>query len=410
MPEIIFLKIGVAMLCVNCGKANADNFRFCQFCGTPMKAGSRSSDLSAESLPESKMTTPDSLDDWLIDSSIEDASLNSPALAESDLVSSDLPLLDVNNATLLPVDISPDDLSDGMPRPASVPLARSIPSKTEERICQKCGVIIADGHRFCGNCGSRFESNVSMEAISRDNYQDLYASRRSIERVSFVPNRIASGPEYAKFILFHVNDDGSDGESIALYEGENVIGRTSSGLLSTDRFVNPKHVRITCEDNYVVVDDCDSLNGVFLRISNESITLFDGDIFRIGEELMSYHHGNSKQQILKNRTSEHTTLIGGEERAGWGYLRLIIGAFSEGDVYRLWQPTVSIGRTHADILFSKDGFVSGTHATLSCDGDSALLTDLDSSNGTFVRLKAPLRLNDATYFLIGNQLLCIRPR
>jgi pSer/pThr/pTyr-binding forkhead associated (FHA) protein len=399
------------MLCVNCGKANADNFRFCQFCGTPMKADAHKShsDLSPESLPESTVTSPISLDDWLIDSSIEDASLNSPAISESDFSLSDISMQvsvsDVNQETKVPADMHSRDFSDGMPRPACVPASYA---RYEERICQKCGVAIADGHRFCGNCGSRFESKVALEAVSRES--DSVGSKRAVERVNFVHRRVQSGPEYARFMLYHINDDGSMGESIPLYEGENIIGRTSSSLLSTDRFVNPKHVRIICDQNYAIVEDCDSLNGVYLRISDESLTLLDGDIFRIGEEVMSYHEGNSNQPILKSRTSEHTMLIGGDERPGWGYLRLIVGAFSEGNVYRLWQPSISIGRTHADILFPKDGFVSGTHATLSYDGDSVQLTDLNSSNGTFVRLKAPLRLDDATYFLIGNQLLCIEPR
>jgi hypothetical protein len=154
------------MLCVNCGKANADNFRFCQFCGTPMKADAHKShsDLSPESLPESTVTSPISLDDWLIDSSIEDASLNSPAISESDFSLSDISMQasvsDVNQETMVPADMDSRDFSDGMPRPACVPASYA---RYEERICQKCGVAIADGHRFCGNCGSRFESKVALD-------------------------------------------------------------------------------------------------------------------------------------------------------------------------------------------------------------------------------------------------------
>ena len=404
---MIFLVLGAAMLCVNCGKANADNFRFCQFCGTPMKSDHVHKDLSPESLPQSTVTTPASLDDWFIDSSIEDASLNSPIVEDSSSLDSfDLPSLNSGNENLMSGDMT--EAVPGRPHPSYSGSEYSDIPKTSDRICQKCGAVIPNGHRFCGNCGSRFESHTAMPAVTHD--ADTASTRRSVERVSFIAKRAAAGPEYAAFSLFHVNDDGSAGEAIPLYEGENIIGRTSSCLLSTDRFVNPKHVRIICEREYAIIEDCDSLNGVFLRICDESITLLDGDVFRIGEELMSYHHGNSKQIILKNRSTEHTALIGGEECEGWGYLRLIVGAFSEGSVYRLNQPSIQIGRTQGDILFPKDGFVSGSHAILSCDGNSALLTDLHSSNGTFVRLKTALRLDDATFFLIGNQLLCIQPR
>ncbi len=108
--------------------------------------------------------------------------------------------------------------------------------------------------------------------------------------------------------------------------------------------------------------------------------------------------------------NDATTLLGGEEKPGWGYLRLILGAYSEGSVFHLCSPRIVLGRTHGDIRFSRDAFVSGTHAAIEDNGDSATLTDLDSSNGTFLRITSPVTVNDTLFFLIGNQLMRLMPR
>ena len=258
--------------------------------------------------------------------------------------------------------------------------------------------------------GKKYEENGESPNNLRDTLEPS-GPRRSVERLSFVKSRAfetEGSARTASWLLFHINDDGTLGERIPLSEGENIIGHSSSRLLSSDRYVSPKHLRLKCSESGVLVEDNDSLNGVFYRLSDASTDIFDGDIFRIGEELLCLSLGNSKQPLLSNQTSEKTELLGGEESEGWGYLRVVMGAYSEGSVYRLSQPSVSLGPTHANILFSKDGFVSGTHASLQPSGDHAILTDLNSSNGTFVRLKKPMNVSSSAYILIGNQLLLVK--
>lgn len=57
--------------------------------------------------------------------------------------------------------------------------------------------------------------------------------------------------------------------------------------------------------------------------------------------------------------------------------------------------TVTIGRSPASTLVLDDKYASGNHASLTLQGDSWVLTDLGSTNGTFVdqeRLSAPVVL------------------
>lgn len=53
------------MICANCKKQNADSFKFCQFCGSRLNPADLDSDV--EALPNSTVTDPASLDDWLMD-------------------------------------------------------------------------------------------------------------------------------------------------------------------------------------------------------------------------------------------------------------------------------------------------------------------------------------------------------
>lgn len=429
------------MNCPNCGKTNADNFRYCQFCGTALTNSAILKTVSVDEVPpESQISVPGSLDSWLLENDVTSNSVKSSEIsgAGEKVDSEDLPLLDENNASLIPVEVSLsglkvskgtangialNSLDDELPAEKETQhseLSRLIesdaPSVSQKsgRICARCGAIISDGHRFCGNCGTRYEARSDSGTTSSQNavpQTEPSGMRMSVERMNFVSNHASTSVSSSAvpFTLCHMNDNGSEGEYIPLCLGENIIGRGSTALLSADRFVNPKHIRLICDTDSIILEDFNSLNGVFVRISNDSVPLRNGDIFRIGEELLCYFQGSSAQPLLTNQSSESTELLGGDEVPGWGYLRVVMGAYSEGSVYRLCQPTVSLGRTHANILFSKDGFVSGTHATIKYTSEGAVLTDLDSSNGTFVRIKGPLKISKTTFILIGNQLLRIQP-
>lgn len=289
----------------------------------------------------------------------------------------------------------------------------------EKKYCKSCGSPLIEGHKFCGNCGQPIEIDNNYDPFCSDktsnniNDRILMSSMNLInvprDSMTFGQMHVMPGAaqKLSPFTFCHINDDGSEGESFQLFMGENIIGRGSSDALRNDPYVSPKHARIICHEDKAVIEDFNSLNGVFFRISNESIILYNGDIFRIGEELLLYAHGDSDQQLLSNPRGEDSDLIGNDEPNGWGYLRSILGPFSEGNVYRLWQPTVTLGRTKANIIFPLDGFVSGTHASLKVQKDYTILTDLNSSNGTFIRLKENMDVIDTAHILIGNQLIRI---
>ena len=64
-----------------------------------------------------------------------------------------------------------------------------------------------------------------------------------------------------------------------------------------------------------------------------------------------------------------------------------------------------IGRDNADVRIAGDRFASGRHAEVQIAGEQVILRDLDSRNGTFVRLDGEIELRNGDVLLVGRQLL-----
>jgi DNA-binding winged helix-turn-helix (wHTH) protein len=70
-----------------------------------------------------------------------------------------------------------------------------------------------------------------------------------------------------------------------------------------------------------------------------------------------------------------------------------------------------LGRDPSSGILIDDGTVSRRHACIQLDGESAILEDLGSKNGTFIggaRLTAPAPLPDGTTFVLGDASIIFR--
>ena len=86
-----------------------------------------------------------------------------------------------------------------------------------------------------------------------------------------------------------------------------------------------------------------------------------------------------------------------------GSLHLVMEGGQSGEVYELDEETV-IGRAGGDITFPHDGFMSGRHARIVRRGSSFILTDEESRNGTFIKIKGEVELKPGDMILVGKQL------
>lgn len=82
----------------------------------------------------------------------------------------------------------------------------------------------------------------------------------------------------------------------------------------------------------------------------------------------------------------------------------------DGTQYPITRPATTIGREECDLLLLQDDQVSRQHAKVEQQGNALVLTDLDSTNGTYVngvRLQAPYTLQPGDVIQIGGSALTV---
>jgi pSer/pThr/pTyr-binding forkhead associated (FHA) protein len=195
-----------------------------------------------------------------------------------------------------------------------------------------------------------------------------------------------------------IRPDGSEGGTHDVEEGANNLGRSHGQVFENDGYLSPLHAELVVNAAGAVVRDLDSLNGVFVKMSGEE-ELIPGDIFRIGQELMRF------DTIAAPAPLEDGTEIMGSPNPGyWGRISVVIGKDIDGSAFPLLGDAVTLGRERGDINFPDDGYVSGLHARLSTRGGKYYLSDLGSSNGTFIKLRGERAIQNGSFVLLGQQL------
>src|SRR5262249_4130201 len=73
------------------------------------------------------------------------------------------------------------------------------------------------------------------------------------------------------------------------------------------------------------------------------------------------------------------------------------------DVYHLFRDETFVGRESGDIVFTADPFLSRRHAVIRRNPTTAdfTITDLDSSNGTYVALREDTEITSGDFVRIG---------
>jgi pSer/pThr/pTyr-binding forkhead associated (FHA) protein len=273
---------------------------------------------------------------------------------------------------------------------AAVPTAQTAhvspfsPPAVETIACPNCGKQVASAFAFCGGCGHRMKAApgaVAEAAIQR------------AEAVAPAPVRV--GP---RGHLTLIRPDGTEGGVFALQEGENTIGRGQGALFDADPYLSPRHAEFALSEGGLEVRDHRSLNGIFVRITDEE-PLESGDCFRIGQELLRFDAINPLTPL-----EDGTEIIGTPNPGYWGRLSVVVGRDLDGPAFPLFDETAKLGRERGDILFPEDGYVSGGHCQLSVRDGRVYLKDLGSSNGTFLRVRESRVVPTGSLMLMGQQL------
>lgn len=257
--------------------------------------------------------------------------------------------------------------------------------------CPRCGTQTPLGFAYCQQCG------LHMQALQPT---DPAVAARPGGRSA------PAGPGWGTAVL--VNRDGSDGQRYPLDGEYLVVGRAGSDIaFDDDRFLARQHARIERGDDGIVkVHPLDTLNGVF-RKADTPVELVDGVTILVGREVLRYERVEPEESKVHPLVRHGVALFGSPSREPWGRFVQLVPSGSHRDVRHLAGEEVVLGREEGEIVFRDDAFMSRRHAAATWDGKRAQITDLGSSNGTFVRITGPTALKHGDHVRLGDQLLRI---
>ncbi len=170
----------------------------------------------------------------------------------------------------------------------------------------------------------------------------------------------------------------------ALTETTVTVGRAPSNtLVLASPYVSAHHGRLECAGGQWQYVDLGSTNGTFLNGQRvQSAALRHGDILRIGD--------------LQGNSASLTFMLGDS--------RALHGPQNVGSLILAPQGALTLGRDPQSDIPLQAPLVSWRHASITAGPQGSVLTDLSSTNGTFVngqRLERPYLLQEGDVVQIG---------
>ncbi len=276
------------------------------------------------------------------------------------------------------------------------PMATQPPVGTSE--CSSCGYANAATVKFCGNCGKRLDGAAAPAAAG--------GNGEGQGRTMFMHAADLSQTAKDKLCkLITIDQTGREGMTFTIKSGETLCGRVNGIILFfDDPHVSPTHCKFSFLQAKLKVIDQGSLNGVYLRIKQER-RLSDGDLLRVGRQLFRYESLNNAAFQVKKQDGDDSRIWGSPNPGAFGRLVQILDDGRTGEIRLLSGERCQLGREIGDIVMPTDGFISGRHCVFAQVNGETVLTDLGSSNGTYVRVRGEADVGHGDFVLVGNQML-----
>jgi hypothetical protein len=275
-----------------------------------------------------------------------------------------------------------DHISEHVPVSARVrtePSLEELMDQAKNYVCKSCSTPVPMGHKFCGRCGAA----VPPEILSA--------------RTQFFGQLQVPGK--AKLIL--IRGEGVEGLSYQLNAEQHVVGRNGQLVFPDDPFVSPRHANLFYRGGKLVVRDEGSLNGVYWRVRG-SLEVAAGDHFLAGEQLFRIE---GPPRANDGPAPDGTYFYSSPKHPAQFKIVQILQGGSTGMAVCARGQGLQIGREGGDLNFPGDLYMSASHCKLEESGGKLSLTDLNSRNGTYVRLKTERELAHGDYLFIGRKLL-----
>jgi hypothetical protein len=372
--------------CPKCFKENQDHYKFCLGCGAELPRDASPKKFAAGTPPHGVPAVRPAAAAAIVDEvTSQGAGMTVPMPKKAPIA-----------APTVASAIAPP----AAPPPAPAPIAApATPAAAPDRassagtnllgppvLCPQCEHPNPGNNKFCASCGFKL-------------------TRPSAEVAPAAAAAAPAGPAAAPsgVVLTALRADGTEAGSYALPSGNANIGRDVGAIFAGDSYLSPRHATFLPRGGKLYIKDENSLNGVYKRLRrDEPIAINFTDVFRIGQELLRYEPLSPMPA-----TADAVERLGSPSKGYIGRIALIIGRDATGNAFPLPEAGIHLGRERGDVLFPEDGYVSGLHCRLAPVNGQLYLTDLGSSNGTFVRINGETDVIDGDILLMGQQLFRI---
>lgn len=274
------------------------------------------------------------------------------------------------------------------------PLKSPAPPAGPALTCAACGTAMQPGFKFCGHCGTPVGASPRTPGPQAGPPAPPPAAPRR--------TALHQGAAPASALrLSTIRHDGLPGAVFTLDREVTTCGRTEGEIqLGEDPTVSPRHARFTRQGPALAVEDLGSVNGTYVRLKG-SHPLGVGEEVRLGRQLLRL------EPLPRPASTEERGVRPWGSPDGGARLRLtqLLDGGGLGEVFPLRAGENAVGREAGDVTFPGDRYVSARHARLLVTEEGVTLTDLGSSNGTFVKVLGTVELSPGDQLLIGTQLL-----
>lgn len=172
--------------------------------------------------------------------------------------------------------------------------------------------------------------------------------------------------------------------------------------LHGDPRVGRSEAKLWVEEGALFLEPRDGAEGVFRRIAEEH-TLVDDDVVLMGDIAALFARVDPGPPVDGSRQ-----VLGGSANTPCGRLTFLRRDGSLGPVHDLPAGKTVLGRTDGHLNFPQDTRLSRRHARFFASDQSVTLEDLDSRNGTYLRVRGKIALGVGDALRIGSSGVQIR--
>lgn len=365
--------------CPSCGARNAERSQFCNECGQRLPARS----------PKS--------------ASVDPSETGEPNTAQADPVSG---VVQVTSPPFTAPVAKPmaAPAAARSAAPATTPATPSLVPGSGAS-CGACGFVLPSGETasWCPGCGALFDEPPSAAPVAgpraavRTEAPDR--TREARTRDTEPPEPVVVPPGWGLVLL----KAGERLDRFSLRRESTVFGRTEGDItFPDDPHLSPRHARIVLRGGGFWLEDAGSRNGLYVRL-REAGQLADKDMVTFGSLVFrfeSFGPGPRTSSIITQ--ADGVKVFGSGRERPFGRLVRILQDGSEGCAYPLTPSRTILGRKSGHFVFPDDPLLSRQHVQFYERDGTLWVEDLGSSNGTLVRMVAPVELRGGTVFRMGD--------